>query len=617
LTGTALRIDGRLIARCAGDRLEVEYALFDAPDIVLGSSPAGGAREIGYATTAGQALAHLASRGVSAKLAADAAAALGPDVRVAYARGRIVRDLTGELSAAELFEGLAFDAATRTYAGAWLDVARLAASLAVPGAALVLQALHLAALLGEIDGGTRVELDTEVRPGSARPGQRTFKLPWLKQASDVVAVLARHRPLPSEPLAGVPDATLREQLLTTVRERASPRASGETRARLARLDERLSAIRVVDPAPRRAAVLALDRALGGGDLASADRAVGELEASAELERPAHRSWSIEPERRLAERLSVLADGPDVARSELQLAAARAWLVAREIAHARYFAHSLVEDPAASDELRLAALELLERTAATARSFAPPPIVTHPIVVLGAVAPAPETRRPVASPVPPPPTVRSSPPPAPHAPAPAAPSPPPPAPPAAAAPRAAPAPPPRTTPPPASPAPARSRRERIESLAPPNDLTLPEGATPRTPDEARAAFTRIAREAARAHRLATGSDLFTNAVAIEQMQRWLTEVWPDEGARGRAVDADLHRHGALFSEILARALGATWVDVSGRDPAAWTMQVAGGAQVRPFERVARFFEERQRGRDLVSTFLELDAAVRGAAARAGT
>ncbi len=76
-----------------------------------------------------------------------------------------------------------------------------------------------------------------------------------------------------------------------------------------------------------------------------------------------------------------------------------------------------------------------------------------------------------------------------------------------------------------------------------------------------------------------------------------------------------RHGGFLSELVARRLGGTWVDVESRDAGTWAMVVAPRSRpdemmrVWPFGRVLRFVAMGHRERDLVSYYLELEARSR--------
>jgi hypothetical protein len=74
--------------------------------------------------------------------------------------------------------------------------------------------------------------------------------------------------------------------------------------------------------------------------------------------------------------------------------------------------------------------------------------------------------------------------------------------------------------------------------------------------------------------------------------------------------DLRRHGALLSEILARMVGAYWIDVRPSDLGYWAMFVPPRTRTWPFGRVHRFVALGHRDRDLVSYYLALVERARG-------
>src|SRR5208337_2288568 len=58
--------------------------------------------------------------------------------------------------------------------------------------------------------------------------------------------------------------------------------------------------------------------------------------------------------------------------DLAMLASRAWLAAGEQGYARHFAKRIVEDATVSDDLRIAALEILDSTPKTFETARPPP-----------------------------------------------------------------------------------------------------------------------------------------------------------------------------------------------------------------------------------------------------
>ncbi len=120
------------------------------------------------------------------------------------------------------------------------------------------------------------------------------------------------------------------------------------------------------------------------------------------------------------------------------------------------------------------------------------------------------------------------------------------------------------------------------------------------DTARIRMTELARDLARDYRLAYGVTLQTDAGAIEAMQRHLAR------RAGAATEEELTRHGALLSEILARTLGAYWIDTAPPKVGRWSMIVPPRARVWPIGRVYRFVERGAADGDLVEFYRELAA-----------
>jgi hypothetical protein len=151
-------------------------------------------------------------------------------------------------------------------------------------------------------------------------------------------------------------------------------------------------------------------------------------------------------------------------------------------------------------------------------------------------------------------------------------------------------------------------------------------------QTRIAMTRLARDIGRDYRLWYGTALKTDLLAIDAMQRHLRRRYPDEPTEEaglRQLEKELMRHGALLSEILARTLGAEWVDVSSEHPGQWAMVIRPHAQgdrptyddparsdrpmrdvppsvrVWPIGRVYRFYRQGHRESDLVAFYLDLE------------
>jgi hypothetical protein len=248
----------------------------------------------------------------------------------------------------------------------------------------------------------------------------------------------------------------------------------------------------------------------------------------------------------------------------------------------------------------------EKPQAPALSNGPPVVVTSPVVIVQTPPrtvdpvreptvivsdPHPVTARPAAPPSRPPPTVRAE----------------------------------RIESPPdmasavvqlSRPPPSYTRAEIVESLSLPSGLTedmLDTKTKPSSPGQARIAMTRLSRALGRDYRLWYGTALKVDAMAIETMQRHLRRRFDDASAAdmrsAKKLEAELTRHGALLSEILARALGGAWVDLSGDLPGRWAMVIHPNVRVWPIGRVYRFFKHGHREADLVAFFLDLESGAR--------
>jgi hypothetical protein len=168
------------------------------------------------------------------------------------------------------------------------------------------------------------------------------------------------------------------------------------------------------------------------------------------------------------------------------------------------------------------------------------------------------------------------------------------------------------PPPLIPPPAPLGRDLVVEAA--EQLSLPPGlhgspapdesTVPKTVHEARVAFTYLSRELGRVYRQRHGIELRTDVASIEVIQRVLREKYGDGTSLSMDDAAELRRYGAFLSEVLARTLGAYWVDIGPSELGYWAMLVPPSTRVWPFGRVLRFVTMGHRERDLVSYYLEL-------------
>jgi hypothetical protein len=610
---TSLRLGERVVARCVDGALGAEYGLFDVSEIVLRSSDPVTVREMGYITTARQALARLAKAGVTPELAQQAAAAIPPGVVQSFARGGSVRALGARLGPQELFDGAVYRAATQTYDGAWLQLPPLTAALGRE-AAWALQALHLAAALAEVSGTTPLQLATANLTRTGRSGERTYRRVSFDAAREIPALLRNVQPNPlGVDLDPQSDAVLRDSLVVRVRERMSADAGHKLRSHLEMLESALTSggpatSPMADPEFRE-----IERQLAAGDARRVDERLDELESKRGrvpgiryLRARAALVRGDESPQKVAQDLSALA-GEQPNFHEAELGAARAWLAAGEEAHARYFARRLADDATAGESARLVAMEILDETAKTMHSNAPPAVKPKGVRPEAASsAPPPEG--------PPPAEVRAyvvenTPVPFKKAPPGAS------LPPLAAQPLALASPPKPRGPTALSRAgpPVRYDPEVVESLFLPHGASedqLPVGHAPTTPLQARVAMTRLARTVGRDYRLWYGSSLRCNVIAIDLMQKHLAQRYAGASLADPKTTTELLRHGALLSEIIARALGGAWVDVGPSECGYWAMLVPPATRCWPIGRVYRFVALGHLERDLVAYYLDLERRVRG-------
>jgi len=631
---TSLRLGERVLSRCDDGLLGAEYALFDVADIVLRATDPVTVREVGYMTTAREALDRLARSGVTPELADQAARSMSPEAALSFARGTTARGLADKLGAQELFDGAIYSATTHRYEGAWLDLRALTTELGLPSASVALQALHLAVTLAEVSPATPLHMSTATATRDRRPGERTHQRVVLDAAPDLPDALRRLTPLPyTIEVEPGQDRMLRRALLSRVRERLAPDTSPRHKAHLVMLEGTLASRAtplgpLADPEMR-----AIEGLLASGKvegvterLDALERARGRVPGIRYLRARAALLSGQQPPRAVAQSLSALAE-EERDFHQAALVAARTWLAAGEDAHARYFARRLFDDPSAPDSERLVALEILEATTATDRSRLPPPVAASesvsgvpriptarlPAFPSLANVPPPMALPPGPSLVPPPRTSPSPPPPRPS-PRPPAPRqsvvPPPPTPPAAL---------PQGRPPEATeaqprqrPAARRYEPELVESLSLPfgaSEATFGVNDLPGTPLQARIALTRLARDLARDYRLAYGKTLRCNVLAVDAMQQHIAHRFQGASISDPGVAWELRRHGALLSEIIARALGGAWVDVAPSEPGYWAMLVPPATRTWPIGRVYRFVALGHHERDLVSYYLDIEARVR--------
>jgi hypothetical protein len=597
---SSLRVGERGISRCGDGLLAAENALFDARDTVLRMTDPGTVREAGYMTTAREALGRLAMAGVTPEFAEDAARALPPGVAASFARGTTARALAGRLGPHELFDGAVYSASAQRYEGVWLDLRALSSALSLPSASVVLQALHLAAALAEVPPTTMVLLSTSA---TRRPSERAHFRMILDGTRWLLDGLRRLGPNPRPPEASN-DERMREVLLARVRERATADAPARLQMHLDELESAIAS-KTEPLGPMADPELAtIEQQLSAGETAGVDERLGRHErthghsaGTRYLRARLALLRGDESPRAVAQTLSQLVE-ENVRFHEAALQAARAWHAAGDSSRARYYARGIVEDASASDGARLIGLEILESTSATMESHAPPPIVIHSAESI------PPSREMTLARVPLYPTLGDAPPPQQFV-------------------HSFPTqPPPARSPmvsivPDRSPRAARASRynpELVESLPLPlgaSESILAPNELPTTAIQARVAMTRLARDLARDYRLWYAKTLRCNVLAVEAMQQHLANRYKRAPIGDPAVAWELRRHGALLSEIIARALDGDWTDVAPSEPGYWAMLIPPSTRSWPIGRVYRFVALGNTERDLVSYYIDLEARAREA------
>jgi hypothetical protein len=609
---TSLRLGERVLVRSDDGLLGVEYALFEVTEIVLRATDPVSVREVGYMTTAGEALSRLAHADVTPGLAERAARSLRPEVAAAFARGSAARGLVPQLGAYEIFEGATFNATANRYEGAWLDLAALTEALAsqglldAPSASAAIQAFHLALALAEVAPTVPVHMSTAAATRERRPGERTHTKVAFPSIRDLPAALRALTPPPEPIQVDVSkERRLRQSLLSRVRERLGADSSPALRAHVAELETALGTHTMQLGALADPKLQLIERQLAGGDASGVQQQLDEVERShgkgpgtRYLRARAALLQGDQAPRSVAQVLSELAH-EDKDFHEATLVAARSWLAAGEDAHARFYARKLAEDQQAPESERLVALEILDETTTTTRSHLPPPVVPSAPDSAPQIANARPHLFPSVGDVPPPAAVpnipsigpanyRSAPP---NVPANAG-----------------------------ADSPSRLRAgpivrydpELVESLALPaaaTEATLGTNDLPRTPIEARVTMTRLSRDLARDYRLWYGKSLRCNVLAVDAMQQHLAHRFAGAPISDVGVAWELRRHGALLSEIFARGLGGVWVDIGPSEPGYWAMLLQPSLRVLPIGRVYRFVAMGHREKDLVSYYLDVEARVR--------
>jgi hypothetical protein len=151
-------------------------------------------------------------------------------------------------------------------------------------------------------------------------------------------------------------------------------------------------------------------------------------------------------------------------------------------------------------------------------------------------------------------------------------------------------------------------EVAETLALPPGMhgqVVPLDALPKTVTDARVQFTLLSRELGKEYRIKYGVELRTDIPSLQRMQKHLLDALPDGKIRTSGQAHEVRRHGAFLSEVLARNLGAEWVDVGPSELGYWAMIVPPKTRVWPFARIVRLIAMGDADRDLVNYYAELE------------
>ncbi len=365
MESSTLKIDGRIVVTGEGSPLKVEYALFDAGEIVLGKSALGRPIEQGYSTTAGEARRRLALLGAPPELADTCVDVMRPTLTDAYARGEAVRKVASMLECRVLLEAPIFDG--KNYEGTFLDLVSLAHDIGRPGASLVLQALYLAKLLAEVPEDAIVELETMAFTKDMKPGDRTFHRVHLDGVAELPALLedlanrgggrgARGESLPRKKVedllaARLPIGSKLSGFIRAIETRDVPAKGPLAKAELWEIELLLDAGDTDTSLPR---------------IESAERNGGRTPATAYLRARHDLLARVEPAALLAPRISALALSMS-SFVELGLLAGEAWLAAGEGRRAQPYAKDVLETKGIDENLRDRAARVLD----SAKSISPP------------------------------------------------------------------------------------------------------------------------------------------------------------------------------------------------------------------------------------------------------
>lgn len=359
-----LRIGDRVALSSVGGAPEVEYALFDPGEIELASTGPGMVQEVGYQTTADDAIGRMKDAGIPWSLVVETAAAMQPLLATAYARGRAVRRVATSMGAAELFDGFRYDATAKQYEGRWFDLPALGRDMDFPRLTQTLQAMHLVALIREVTAADPIRLITRDLMARARSGQRSFRRGMVPPGAAALpaklrAFAAQVRDSETQSRVDRADGPSAVDLLDSVRDRMVLTPDAESQDRLCAIER---AITLRGGAPRGLLAVpelaAIDAQLSEGktegvsqQLDALERTRGKQPALSYLRLRATFLSGRDAPRAIAERIASLAlSTPSFAA--LELLACEAWNAAAEPKRALPFARDLISNSSANEELQV-------------------------------------------------------------------------------------------------------------------------------------------------------------------------------------------------------------------------------------------------------------------------
>jgi hypothetical protein len=344
--------------------------MFDPSEVEFATTGNNKAYEVGYQTTAQEAIARLRTAGFTLPVLLESVSAMLPTLALTYARGPAVRRIASTLGPTELFEGSFYDSTTKTYHGRWLDLAALGAdNPESPGLSHALQGLYLLALLREIAPADPVSLRTRALMSTARTNARSYRRYTPPPVTSSISRALRGAAVkillsPPGLAAARAEGPSSEELLEILRDRVVFSSHFETQDRMQAIDKAIHIRhqpmdgRFADPE-----LWALETALSEGRWDGVEEMIDTLEASRKPDPVTQylRARAVfvagkEPPRAIAERIAMMALAMPTF-VELQLLASEAWNAAGQPDRALLFAGDVLSDSSIDDESRIPSSQL--------------------------------------------------------------------------------------------------------------------------------------------------------------------------------------------------------------------------------------------------------------------